>query len=328
MTRFGIGVFCLVTLMAVPICKAQLETNSPRQAFIPNNSKSPPAPPITSTNCPVNFFRDLLAKKPAERSEMLADRPIENRKRILAKVREYEAMRADTRDLRLRLTELHWYMLPLLSVAPTNRPADLSYIPEGVRKLVQVRLQEWDRLAPETRADLLENQAALQYLTETQDLSTKELQRIQESLSPQRREMLERGISQVQAMPVEQRNRMLQSFRMFFELTPGEREKALTMLSDPERRQMEKTLKSLENLPQQQREQCIRSFNKFANMSLAERHLFLKNAERWKLMRPEERQNWRELVEQMPLMPPEIPDRKPPPVPPGATENKGVATNR
>ena len=51
-------------------------------------------------------------------------------------------------------------------------------------------------------------------------------------------------------------------------------------------------------MPPDQRAQCIRSFEKFASLSLAERQQFLKNAERWKLMSPSERQAWRELVNQ------------------------------
>ena len=51
---------------------------------------------------------------PDERENFLTNRPPEIRKRILAKVGEYEALDPDERELRLRATELRWYLMPLL----------------------------------------------------------------------------------------------------------------------------------------------------------------------------------------------------------------------
>ena len=106
--------------------------------------------------------------------------------------------------------------------------------------------------------------------------------------------MLEQGIDKWSAMSEDQRRKMLNRFREFFELTAQEKQKALNTLSGPERRQIEKTLRTFGSLPPDQRAQCIRSFEKFAGLSLAERQQFLKSAERWKLMSPGERQAWRD----------------------------------
>ena len=92
-----------------------------------------------------------------------------------------------------------------------------------------------------------------------------------------------------------------------------EKEKALKTLSEPERQQIEKTLQTFGNLGPEQRARCISSFAKFASLSLEERQQFLKNAERWKLMPPSERQAWRQLVRELP---PPLPPRLPPPLPP------------
>jgi len=76
----------------------------------------------------------------------------------------------------------------------------------------------------------------------------------------------------------------------------------------------------------------IHSFEKFATMSLAERQEFLKSAERWSAMSPNERQSWRNLVARLQSMPPLPPGlgvpplpRLPPPLPPAIP--KSVATN-
>jgi hypothetical protein len=51
--------------------------------------------------------------------------------------------------------------------------------------------------------------------------------------------------------------------------------------------------------------------------------LFLKNAERWNAMSPQERQNWRQLVSTLSLMP-SIPPRLPPmPMRPRSVTNGG-----
>ena len=98
-----------------------------------NASKSPqPSPalpsPVVMPRSPVEFFRELLAMNFAERSKALADRPPETRKQILSKVREYEAMKPNARELRLRATELRWYMLRLMRISPTNRIAQLERV--------------------------------------------------------------------------------------------------------------------------------------------------------------------------------------------------------
>src|SRR5205823_9681934 len=87
------------------------------------------------------------------------------------------------------------------------------------------------------------------------------------------------------------------------ELTPQEKERALNTISEPERKQMEKTLRSFGQLTQAQRARCIRSFEKFAGLSIEERNQFLKNADRWKLMTPDQRQAWREVVSKIPMLP-------------------------
>jgi hypothetical protein len=69
-------------------------------------------------------------------------------------------------------------------------------------------------------------------------------------------------------------------------------------------------------LPPELRDDCIRSFEKFVSMDLADRQQFLKNAERWRLMSPEERQDWREVVASLSVQPPMPPGFGGPPIPP------------
>lgn len=297
------------------------------------NSTENLVPHLPMMRSPVDLFRNLLAESPAERRQSLTNRPPEVRSRILAKLREYESLKPDERELRLRATELQWYLQPFMSDPKSDREARLALIPEDMRKLVAGRLAKWDLLPPEIQAEMVDNEMTSRYFTQLQAATEEQRKLILARMSPERRAKLEAGLDRWRRLSPEQRDATLQGFNAFFELTPEEKEKTLNTLSEAEQRQMEKTLEAYANLPVSQRVQCIRSFEKFTRMTLAERQEFLKNAERWKLMTPAERESWRTLVRFAPLQPPmpspvRLPLARPPAPPPLHNQSAGtMATN-
>ena len=302
-------------LLAGPLL-AQAATNLP-----------PALPPLPTAQSPVDIFRTLLALPPAEQKHYLATRTPEARQRILAKLREYESLKPEQRELRLRATELRWFLLPLLNSPATNRAAQRALIPDSLRQPVDDRLREWDQLPSAAQRELLENEATLDYFTQLQTGTDEQKQAARQNLSPARREKLEAGIASWQTLPAPQREKMLARFSQFFDLTAAEKAKALHNFSDTERQQMEKTLARFAKLPKGQRAQCVQSFAQFTAMSLDERQQFLKNAERWKLMPSEDRRRWRELVQKVPPQPPLPPGIfSQPPMPPSLSAP--VATNK
>ena len=332
--NFGMTALLCASQLLLASVPARASTNG--LALVQSNSATPrqlafaappmPLPPLPLPRSPISFFRELVAMNAAERKQALTNRSPEGQAQILAKVREYQSLGANDRELRLQVTELRWYLLPLMTAPATNRPAQLAAIPERQRKLVEDRLREWDKLAPGVQKELLENEATLRYLAEIEGRTEQQRREMLESISPARRKMLEKGIARWDSMSGDQRRRTLSRFTQFFELTDPEKEKALKTLSGPERRQLDKTLRTFGSLPPAQRAECIRSFAKFASLSPEERQQFLKNAERWKVMSPGERQAWRELVHKMP--PPFPPDF--PPLPPSTRSPRpapAVATN-
>ncbi|HRT55697.1 MAG TPA: DUF3106 domain-containing protein [Candidatus Paceibacterota bacterium] len=273
-----------------------------------------PLPPPPRS--PVDLFRELLAMTPAERRAHLTNRPPASQKLILAKLREYESMRPDVRELRLQATELRWYLLPLMSLPATNRPSQLALIPPEFRDRVEARLRMWDQLDPAVQKELLDNEAAIRHFSELEGSSDEQRRRLLEGMSEARRKKLQAGIDQWQALPETQRRQITARFNQFFDLTPAEKQKALNILSDAERRQIDKTLRAYGTLGPQERALCLQSFEKFTRLSLEERQKFLKNAERWKLMTPDERQAWRDLVARLSNLPPLPPGfHDPPPLP-------------
>src|SRR5262249_48638464 len=119
---------------------------TPADALAPQATTNVPAvliPVPTKPKSPVDIFRELLAMSPVERRRALTNRPPEVQKRILAKVLEYESLKPEEREVRLRATELQWYLVPLMSTSPTNRAAQLARVPVELQKLVESRLAYW-----------------------------------------------------------------------------------------------------------------------------------------------------------------------------------------
>jgi len=264
----------------------------------------PPARAVPATNSlpassrprsPVALFRQLLAMTPDERETYLTNRPPEIRAGILAKVDEYQALDPNERELRLRTTELRWYLLPLMRATPENRAARLAQIPADMRELVRSRLDQWIILPPQLQQEFLENEQALRYFAHLDVSNSMVLQKI----APPGSEL-----ARWTAMTETQRKQITTSVDQFFALTPDEKEAALSTLSEAERKQMEQTLQAFGKLPANQRDECIRAFAQFAGMSASEKREFLRNAERWSRMSPADRQAWRDLVVNVPEWPP------------------------
>jgi hypothetical protein len=246
---------------------------------------------------PVAAFRELLNMEPAERTKALANRSEETRKRILAKIREYQSLKPEERKLRLTVTELGYYLRPLMQTPATNRAAQIALIPAEYRELVQVRLEKWDSLSLEARQKLLQNEAAIRALTEvTNGVST--------NAARLRWIMLKHTINNWNQLPPSVRAELTNRFDDFFQLKPTEIQRAAKILSPEKRAQISATLQKFGNLTANQRAQCIQSFEKLAAMSSNQRQLFFQNAERWEMMTPRERDEWRKLVETAPSLPP------------------------
>ena len=104
-------------------------------------------PALPRPRSPVDLFRQLLAMTPDEREVFLTNRSPQIRAGILAKVNEYEALDPNERELRLRATELRWYLLPLLQESPGNRAARLAQIPAGPARPGRVPSQPMEYFA-------------------------------------------------------------------------------------------------------------------------------------------------------------------------------------
>ena len=311
-TVFAVGQIAVFQL------RAETVTNVPAPQKIfsaPTNLLLPPMPHLKS---PVDLFRELLAMTPAERQNYLTNRPPGIRDHILAKVHEYEALDPNERELRLRATELRWYLPPLMHESPTNRAARLAVVPDDLRPLVKAHLMQWDILPPPLQEEFFESEHALRYFTHVELPINPPMPPMPQALG-WRHGPPGPDLAHSNTLSEDQRQKIAAQFNQFFELTPMEKKKALNTLSDAERQQMEKTLETFGKLPPAQRLKCIRAFTEFAGMSAPEKQDFLKNAQRWSQLSPKERQTWRDLVTHVPEWPP-LPPALMPPIPPQLTQ--------
>lgn len=275
---------------------------------------------------PVRVFREVLVMTPEERESFLMIRPLGMREPIEAKIAEYLAMPAEERELRLQATELRHYLQLLMPAPPTNHSILLAQIAEPMRSLVKGRLEMLQLFPDPMRGELIANEQALRYFTQFQQLDALQRRQLLDQMPVEQRTRVEADIARWRNLSPATREHLTTQLNQFFDLNAEERQRTLASLSEPERAAMEKTLESFRDLPPDKREQCLRSFAKFTAMPLAERQLFLKKAEAWQKMTPTERQRWRELVQQMPLLPP-LPDGFAFPAPSFPSGAEAQATN-
>jgi len=268
----------------------------------PSDARTAQSPPLPEMKPPVDIFRELLAMATADRERNLAERPPQIRERILAKLQEYETMKPEERETRLRMTELRWYLVSFILLPASSRANQLALVPEAERKLISDSLQKWDLLSADHQQEVLKYEKAMEEFVSERVNATNRVS-IPVPPPPLPPDPLQ-SISNFIKLPVAQRERMNASFQHFFELSEEEKQKTLELVPAPQRLQMANALSLFTRLPKGGREQFLGSLDKLSGMSETERQDFLQNAERWQALSPAEKQAWRAFVSRVPPLPP------------------------
>jgi hypothetical protein len=277
----------------------------------------------TTTKSPVDQFRALLGMDAAGREQFLAGKPEADRDKLRQKIMEYEAMKPEEREVTLRMTQLRWYLLRFMPTPNTNRPAQLASVPDPWdSELVRARLETWDLLPRQLQQEVLTNETALRYF-----VGSSSPPNIDPRVPPSERKDLIEKVDQLNALPADQRERMVNRFRTFFELTAAEKQQTLEVLPAVQRGQMESALREFDRLPAAERRQCLNSFDDFANLSGPQRTQFLQNADHWRQMSESDRRVWQELVSHIIPESPPLPWGMLPPMPLGFDSKSRLRTN-
>jgi hypothetical protein len=264
-----------------------------------------PARPPRLGRSPVETFRKLLAMSPEERTGHVRMYPPGLHERMLAKLEEYQMLPEPYRELKLQVTELRWYLLPLLKVPVDQRASSLAPIPEPYRTWVADRLNQWDMMPPSLKDDMLEYESLLdRFVSGNVEVPSPSLPTAGDDEALAEEQKMRRW----QALPLAQRQQIYGSLKRYLELSEPERNRTLQALSEPERGETARALRPIEQWPRQEQEQYIAAFEQYVEMSADERQRFLRNAQRWQQMSPAERQAWRDLVKLINDTPPAPPD--------------------
>jgi CHAD domain-containing protein len=193
-------------------------------------------------------------------------------------------------------------------------------VPAELRPLVEARLTQWNILPATLQQQVLQDDNTLDIAAQLAAIPTTQRSNLLSALPSQRRAEVEGSFQKWLQLSDAQRRLLSERVSRYFDLTAEEKQKVLSTLSEAERSQMETTLREFEKLAPAQRVRCINAFGTFASFTPEERQQFLKNAERWQAMTPDQRQAWRKLVQAAPVLPPLPPgaENARPPLPPGA----------
>lgn len=283
----------------------------------------PPVPvaPLEA-NTPSAVFRKLLRATPEERSAWLEVRPPGTRALVSAKLEEFSKLPVVERELRLEVAELEFFLNPLLKAPLAERQRLLDRIPDSKRAWINLRLEAWDSLSPEARADLLESQQSLAYFVRSEKADPQRLADTLPTVPAPIRSEVEAQFARWTALQPEERARKTALFLRFFDLSTAERAKTIRQLSDEERQRMKDALAQLDALGSQERDRCLQAFRQFTALSPQERADFLANAARWKAMKPAEQTAWHALIDHLDLK-----AHQGPPLPP-VSAMRVTATNQ
>lgn len=279
---------------------------------------TPPLPPLPAS--PVSTFRQWLGMNAEDRERALATRPEPQRGILRARLAEYSAMTEAQREERLRATDLYWHFQQLLRRNGAERAALLASSPAVLRPILEERLAIWDRMPPADREALLQQDRVVRYFARVRasEPQAPPLPGASIVAAPSVPFRTQNQLAKVQELSPQARRRVETQWREFLEAPTPLVERKLKSMSEEDRRDMEQVLARFRQLSGPQRQACIDSFTQFAEMKPIDRADFLRRAERWDALSPEERAQWRALVTKLPPLPPARIGITPPPLPPKA----------
>lgn len=285
------------------------QARSPIKLVDVKQSKGNLMPPLPVLKSSTTRFRELLAASPAEREIILARKTLTARVVIETKIQEFLVLQPNDREIRLRLIQLQDSLRPLLMVPKEQRSISLRQVAPEDQAIVTERLSAWDALSENERRELFESDSQFFLFIRQPNVNPEQLVRWISTLPEERKAMAGEQLKRWRALSAEERARRAEGFARFFDLTTTERQTALGQIFEPEKQQMERTLNEFSKLSQSERDRCIEGFRKFESLPLSDREKFLRNAERWQTLSPNDRATWRRLVERItkPIQPAPFP---------------------
>jgi len=264
---------------------------------------------------PTERFRVLLKMTEPERTKVLTNQPAEIRRRLVAKIAEYEALTPDAREARLHATELHEYLQLLVLSPATNRAAQVAAVPAGYQREVANRLMQFDLLPPGLREEALGQEATAGYFIGPSATRPKPMPPVPAPPVPPD------PTKALRSLPPAERAEVFASFEQFFDMDKVDQDRIIAAVPAQERARVLKTIRQIGQLPKAERRRSLEVMSTLVEMDDQQRQLFFNSAERWNAMSPAEQETWLKVVKHLPPQPPLPP---PPPLTPPAPGNRGA----
>lgn len=264
-------------------------------------------PAAAGGRSPVAAFRILLAMRSDARATELAAKPARVREVLSTRLIEYDALTPAEREARLRATELHYFLRPILPAPPAERAVRLAAVPESFRPQVEERIGAWDKLPAEIQREILANERLLQAMT--RPAVPNAFPPLPPGLTP----AVPDNVAHWQTLDARQREQLLDNFTHYFRLDDQAKTRVVAALPEPKRAEAAHTLNQFAQLTADERAACVTALKQLGQMSQAEQARFYANAEQWRKMSEAERAAWRRVVVEFPPLPPGAGPQPPPP---------------
>ncbi len=291
-------------LAGAMVCSAAESSGAKPQWTLRTASAPTNLPPIpTIADSPVKFLSTLIEADATQRETLLGARSAERQSFWKRKIAEYEQLPAPIRKERLRTAQLHWYLALLIRLPDDVRANKLLQIPTRDRPLVKRRLDQWNGLSSDLRADILANIKVMQYfarlVTSTAEQRAALLQTSKDPSNP----INDTDLSW-QSLPSKRRQQMFDAYAKFYQLPVHQQAAAIEKIPVPVRLNFKERLEELSRMPEAERQKCIVALQAYSQMTESERKIFRENADRWRAMSRQERLFWSTYVRQLPPLPP------------------------
>lgn len=301
-----------VVSVAASITVVAAENLRVPQPPLPPGAETVALPPLPPS--PVDNFRYWLSFRSDKRERLLAVLPEAERKALLEKLAFYDSLPADVRDLRLRETQLHWQLLSLMKLTPSERAQHLAQLSSYNRAVVEDRLRQWDALPVDKQKTFLDHEQEVGIYLELQETAPQERGKVLAKMPAEIRMPLEKRLQKWNNLPAGERQELSDRFTQLFQSEEGKREKIIAALPEDVRKGVQQLTEELKILPPDQRQKCTVALNKFLKMSPDDQRQFLQNASRWQKMSEKEHNAWRQVVNKVPQLPPLPPELEPLPL--------------
>lgn len=254
---------------------------------------------------PGEVFRSIMEMKEDERELYLKDKSLAEQRYIKEKIAEFLNLNPFEREVKFRVWNLRYYFGIVAQIPIQARVQWLNQIPEPYRSALEERLKEWDLLSEDIKKEIISNSRLLEFLVPA--FNEPPLPPLPNTKLLLVNQDLEKELAHWKELSTEHRQKILDKFRELLTLRVQEIADLIKQ-THPHMEKLKSLLIKISDLPDPEKTNCLKALEHFLQMNVEEQEKFLKKAEFWMSLTPQQRQAWKKLLSDIPMPPlPPIP---------------------